>query len=131
MINKEKFVEDIKRKLNVKSFRELASYTDFQDLEKISKKSFFKEVNHNNPNNIYVMCKLNKKEMERGCTKIIRYSITRFCKQTNKEKRENRKIKVKVPRNIKDDQQILIKEAGNQTRQNMQLGDLIIKIIEV
>lgn len=135
-IDKAKFINDIKRDLGIKEKEyytkekrnkdeKIGEFGDFNNLGEIFS-AFFKnndtESIMNNPNNIYVTCKIKKDEANKGCTKDIR--IKRI-KQDDKIKKIN--IHIKIPQNIKSEQQIILKGEGN--RNNNCIGNLVVKII--
>lgn len=66
-----------------------------------------KEIAVNEKDNIYVNCRITKKEAITGCIKII--------------KTENRKIQVKIPAGIENGQKLILKCAGN--------SDLIVNVV--
>ena len=75
----------------------------------------------NNPNNIYVTCKIKKDEANTGGKKIIK------IKRREDDKIKKVNIHIKIPQYIRSDQQILLRGEGN--RNNNCIGNLVVKII--
>lgn len=131
-IDKEKFINDIKRDLGIKDKKDYINeggnkfqeFHGFDDLGAIFSE-FFKnnktEDILNNPNNIYVTCKINKDGANTGCKKIIK------IKRREDDKIKKVNIHIKIPQYIKSEQQILLRGEGN--RNNNYIGNLVVKII--
>ena len=82
-IDKEKFINDIKRDLGIKDKKDYINeggnkfqeFYGFDDLGAIFSEFFNNNKTEdilNNPNNIYVTCKIKKDEVNTGCTKDIK-----------------------------------------------------------
>lgn len=132
-IDKEKFIKDIKRDLGIKEkedykyekINDFKGFGDFDNLGEILAKFFKKNKAENildNPNNIYVTCKIKKEEANKSCKKDIK--IKRI-KENDTIKKEN--IHIKIPKNIKSEEQIILIGKGN--RNNNCIGNLVVKII--
>lgn len=80
------------------------------------------ETDINDRDNIYVKCKISRKEARTGCTKSIK--ISRINTNGNKEKNI---IQVKIPSQIENEQHIVIRGEGNYI--NNRYSNLIIKVI--
>ena len=131
-IDKEKFIKDIKKNLGIKEKQyynsngeQFNGFYDFDDLGEIFQEFFKDSKTENvmdNPNNIYVTCKIKKEDAIKGCKKYIK--IKRKLEDET-IKKEN--IHLKIPNNIKSKQQIILKGEGN--RNNGVIGNLVVKII--
>ena len=132
-IDKEKFIKDIKKDLGIKekqyynnsNGKEFDGFDNIEDLGEIFEEFFKNSKTENvmdNPNNIYVTCKIKKDEAIKGCKKNIR--IKRKLEDET-IKKEN--IHIQIPNNIKNEQQIILRGEGN--RNNSIIGNLVVKII--
>lgn len=86
-------------------------------------KAFFETQpsnNYNDENNIFINCKLNKNE----CKKIIKYK-----RKEKNNKRTFKKIEVKIPSDIKEEQKIIIHGCGNYIKEKDNYSDLVINIL--
>lgn len=135
-IDKEKFIKDIKKDLGYdkkyytedksNSSCEKKDFKDFEDFGELFSE-FFKASDEerraslSNPNNIYVNCKLNKLEAQKGC-----YKTVKFKRNSESGKKENIKYDVKIPADIKDGQKILIHNEGNHNEKD--IGNLVVEI---
>ncbi len=131
-IDKEKFINDIKRDLGIKDKKDYINeggnkfqeFHGFDDLGAIFSEFFNNNKTEdifNNPNNIYVTCKIKKDEANTGCKKIIK------IKRREDDKIKKVNIHIKIPQYIKSEQQILLRGEGN--RNNNYIGNLVVKII--
>ena len=131
-IDKEKFINDIKRDLGMKDKKDYINeggnkfqeFHGFDDLGAIFSEFFNNNKTEdifNNPNNIYVTCKIKKDEANTGCKKIIK------IKRREDDKIKKVNIHIKIPQYIKSEQQILLRGEGN--RNNNYIGNLVVKII--
>lgn len=148
-INKEQFILDIKKDLNITSYEEIRkqdeikqqkfkekygeNIDEFSDLENIFYNSFKNTImnNHedNNKNNIYIACKISKTEAKQGCNKQISFKQINFLKESNNLKTEFKKIQVKIPSGIQRNQSLLIRGEGNYNPKiDKERGNLYIKI---
>ena len=132
-IDKEKFIRDIKKDLGIKEKQyynnsngeQFDGFDNIDDLGEIFEEFFKNSRTENvmdNPNNIYVTCKIKKDEAIKGCKKDIR--IKRKLEDET-IKKEN--IHIQIPNNIKNEQQIILRGEGN--RNNGIIGNLVVKII--
>ena len=90
-------------------------------------KAFFETQpcnNYSNENNIFINCKLNQYEIKNGCKKIIKY---KFRDKANKK--ITKKLEVKIPKDIKEEQKIIIHESGNYIKEKNKYSDLVINIL--
>lgn len=90
-------------------------------------KAFFKTQlghNYNDKNNIFINCKLNQYELKNGCKKTIKY---KFKNKANKK--ITKKLEVKIPKDIKEEQKIIIHESGNYIKEKNKYSDLVINIL--
>lgn len=132
-IDKEKFINDIKRDLGIKDKKDYINeggnkfqeFHGFDDLGAIFSEFFNTNKTEdilNNPNNIYVTCKTKKDEANTGCEKFIKIKRRREDNTIIKEK-----LKIKISKDIKSEQQIILPGDGN--RNNSIIGNLVVKII--
>ena len=131
-IDKEKFIKDIKKDLGIKekqyynsNVEQFNGFDNFDDLGEIFQEFFKDSKTENvmdNPNNIYVTCKIKKDEAIKGCEEDIK--IKRKLEDET-IKKEN--IHLQIPNNIKSGQQIILRGEGN--RNNSIIGNLVVKII--
>lgn len=131
-IDKEKFIRDIKKDLGIKekqyynsNVEQFNGFDNFDDLGEIFQEFFKDSKTENvmdNPNNIYVTCKIKKDEAIKGCEEDIK--IKRKLEDET-IKKEN--IHLQIPNNIKSGQQIILRGEGN--RNNSIIGNLVVKII--
>lgn len=128
-IDKEKFIEDIKKDLGIQERNhgdeyKFDTFDGLDDLDKIFEFFFKKNVSNendfNNPNNIVIDCKINKGNTKREYKKLFKY------KRNNNGLIEKRKIEITIPAHIKNGQKILVRGEGNIEPDL--LGNLIIKI---
>ena len=80
--------------------------------------------NYNDKNNVFINCKLNQYELKNGCKKIIKY---KFRNKANKK--ITKKLEVKIPKDIKEEQKIIIHESGNYIKEKNKYSDLVINIL--
>lgn len=131
-IDKEKFINDIKRDLGIKEKKDYINedsnkfqeFHGFDNLGEIFSEFFYNSKTEdilNNPNNIYVTCKIKKDEANKGCEKFIK------IKKREDNNIIKEKLKIKIPKNIKSEQQIILRGEGN--RNNSIIGNLVVKII--
>ena len=132
-IDKEKFIKDIKKDLGIEekkyfnnnNIEQINGFYNFDDIGEIFEEYFkdFKTENAmNNPNNIYVTCKIKKDEANNGCKKYIKLKRKEKDKTIKKEN-----IPVEIPKNIKSNQYIILHGEGNRDENN--IGNLFVKII--
>lgn len=132
-IDKEKFINDIKRDLGIKDKKDYINegcnkfqeFHGFDDLGAIFSEFFYKNKTEdilNNPNNIYIICRIKKDEANTGCEKFVKIRRIREDNTIIKER-----LKIKIPRDIKSEQQIILRGEGN--RKNGIIGNLVVKII--
>ena len=75
-------------------------------------------------NNVFINYKLNKKELEEGCIKKIKYKI-----KDKNNKIITRKVEVKFPSGISEKQKIVISGCGNYKKENNSYSNLIITVL--
>lgn len=80
------------------------------------------ETDINNKDNIYVKCKISRKDSITGCTRTVK--ISRINENGSIA---NNIIEVRIPSGIENGQHIILKCAGNYV--NNRYSDLIIKVI--
>lgn len=98
---------------------------EFVGINEIFEQEFNKkyQVDLTDENNIYITCKINKKEAVTGCTKKIK--IKRII--TNGSKKSE-KINIKIPKGIKNNQKIILRSEGNYSKKIQRYADLVIKV---
>lgn len=98
---------------------------EFVGINEIFEQEFNKkyQVDLANENNIYVECKINKKEAVTGCTKKI--TIKRINNNRNKSKL---KVHIRIPEGIQNNQNIVLRSQGNYSKEIQKYADLIIKV---
>ena len=67
---------------------------------------------------------MNQYELKNGCKKIIKY---KFRNKANKK--ITKKLEVKIPKDIKEEQKIIIHESGNYIKEKNKYSDLVINIL--
>ncbi len=107
-------IEVTKSKLDNSFIKDL----DFTDIMKQHQT----ETDINDKDNIYVKCKISRKEARTGCTRTVK--ISRINESGDKE---HNIIQVKIPPEIENEQYIILKCEGNYV--NNRYSDLIIKVI--
>lgn len=138
-IDKEKFIKDIEEDLGVKKHEdkireekqnEKNNSVDFGDLEKIFSEIFKETKKDYEPSALDIkrICKITKEEVKKEHEKIIEIKRKEFDKKENKFRNRKVKIKVKIPKEIKNEQQIIIYGEGNED-ENLKRGNLLIKVI--
>ena len=119
----EEYRKQYDKKFNKEENVDFDINTDIGDIFK----AFFETQpcnNYSNENNIFINYKLNKNEAKNGCKRIIKYkSREKNNKQTFK------KIEVKIPSDIKEEQKIIIHECGNYIKEKNKYSDLVINIL--
>lgn len=85
----------------------------------------FKNYDYNDKNNVFINCKLKQEELKNGCTKIIKY---KYMDKNNKKILQ--KLEVKIPKNIKERQKIVIHNCGNYIKEQNRYSHLIINIVK-
>lgn len=81
------------------------------------------KIDINNPNNIFLKCKISKQEALNGCIKKIKYN------QIDENGEENKNtIDVKIPKEIKNNQSIICYNQGNYIKELETRSNIIIKI---
>ena len=96
------------------------------EIEKIIQQEFEKnkpEVNINDKNNVFIVCRITKQEALSGGIKKIKYN--QICENGKKEKNI---IDVKIPKGIQNNQKIIIYNNGNYVKNENKMSHLIIKI---
>ena len=131
-IDKEKFIKDIKKDLGIEekqyfddsNVEQFNGFGNFDDLGEIFEE-FFKNTKsenvNDNPNNIYATCKIKKDEANNGCEKNIK------IKRRKDEMIQKDTIHIKIPKNIKNNQYIILRGEGNRDKNC--IGNLVVKII--
>lgn len=87
---------------------------------------FFKnrnKVDLEDKNNIFLKYKISKNEALNGCEKEIKY---KYLNEENKK--INKKIKIKFPKDIKDGQNMAICQSGNYIKDLNKYSDVIITL---
>lgn len=87
---------------------------------------FFKnrnKVDLEDKNNIFLKYKISKSEALNGCEKEIKY---KYLNEENKK--DNKKIKIKFPKDIKDGQNIVIYQSGNYIKDLNKYSDVVITL---
>lgn len=82
------------------------------------------KTDYNDKSNVFINCKLNKNEIKNGCMKIIKYKA-----RERNNKVIVKKIRIKIPTNIKEVQKIIIHECGNYIKDKNKYSDLVINIL--
>ena len=132
-IDKEKFIRDIKNDLGIQETqyynnsneKQFDGFDNIDDLGEIFGEFFKDSKTENvmdNPNNIYVTYKIKKDEAIKGCKKDIRIK-----RKLEDETMKKENIHLRIPNNIKSEQQIILIGEGN--RNNSTIGNLVVKII--
>ena len=119
--------EEYRKQYNKKfNIEENVNFDIAPDIIDIFKAFFGTQPNniYNNENNIFINCKLNKTEAKNGCKKIIKYKL----KEKN-NKQTFKKIEVKIPSDIKEEQKIIIHGCGNYIKEKDKYSDLVINIL--
>ena len=138
-IDKEKFIKDIEKDLGIKKYEEQVNTNDdfkkkindsnFEDLGDFFKEIFEKNQGYqSNVLDIEGTCKISKEEAKKGCEREIKIKRNFFDKKENKLKNKKVKIRVKIPKEIKQGQSILIYGEGNEDKK---LKDKYSKILQV
>lgn len=141
-IDKEKFIKDIEDDLGVKKYdlqkinsenKDEIKFTndyDFKDLGKIFKDIFDKLQNEYETGklDIKTTCKISKEEAKNGCNKEIK--IKRKVFDNGKDKLKNKKVKidVRIPKEIREGQAILMYGEGDKN-EKLKRGNLYVEII--
>ena len=132
-IDKEKFIDDIKKDLNIKHFYVKENMEnnnfDFSGLEEVFK-TYFECKNHDykvTPNDIYILYKINKKEAEEGCVKKLKIKRKKWDNKAKRIVTRKDTIKITIPKGIQDSQSIIIYGEGNQDKTSNS-GNLILNI---
>ena len=132
-IDKEKFINDIKKDLNIKPYyvkEDMENNNfDFSGLEEVFK-TYFECKNRDykvTPNDIYISYKINKKEADEGCTKKLKLKRKKWDNQVKKIITRTDTIKITIPKGIQDNQSIIIYGEGNQDR-TLNNGNIILNI---
>ena len=124
-------MEDLLKKLKV--YRKNLSNPPLDDsfikeLEYLDLKDFTEQkqskIDIEDKENIYAKCKISRKEARTGCVKKIKTTII-----TENRNKEDRIIQVKIPKEIKNGQYIILREEGNYLKDKGIRSNLIIKII--
>ena len=74
-------------------------------------------------NNIFLECKISKNEAINGCTKKIKYNQI-----SENGKKQKNIINVKIPKEIKNNQKIIIYNKGNYMEQKNKWSSVVITI---
>lgn len=138
-IDKEKFIKDIEKDLGIKKYEEQVNTNDdfkkkindsnFEDLGDFFKEIFEKNQGYqSNVLDIEGTCKISKEEAKKGCEREIKIKRNFFDKKENKLKNKKVKIRVKIPKEIKQGQSILIYGEGNEHKK-LNKGNLLVKIV--
>lgn len=132
-INKEKFINDIKKDLNIKPYyvKENMENTnfDFSGLEEVFE-TYFGCKNHDykvTPNDICISYKINAKEAEEGCVKKLKIKRKKWDNKAKKILTRKDTIKITIPKGIQDSHSIIIYGEGNQDRTSNS-GNIILNI---
>lgn len=82
------------------------------------------ETDINDKDNIYVKCKISRKEARTGCTRTVKISRINESGST-----ANNVIEVRIPAGIENGQQLILPWEGNYLQNKNIRSNLVIKII--
>ena len=130
--DKRKFVENIKKDLNIHSFyneKDIKLSYDFSNFEDIFEELFSnKDKRYKKTlNDICMLFKINKMEAKNGCRKSIKIIRNEYDKIANQFKKRKVNVEINIPKEIQDGQSLIIYGEGNQDS-NLNRGNLIVKI---
>ena len=125
-VNYDKLNELLGRRKNYRDdlSRTINEFEEF-DLEELQKS--FQEGRNEfeiaDNRNVFVQCKITKKEMQEGCTKKIKYN-----RINENGKQESNIIDIKIPSQVQIGQRIIIYGQGNYIKELNTSSDLIVEI---
>ncbi len=118
--------EEYRKQYQKKVYHKNTINSDFdKHLGDILKKIFQREnrFNYDDKNNVFINYKLSKEDLKNGCTKVIKYKATE-----KNDKKNSKKIKIKIPPNMSAGQKIIISNCGNYVKESDSYSNLVITI---
>lgn len=101
----------------------LNNWNDTEGLENIFLENKYYKNNVNDKNNIIKQCEISKEEALFGCSKNIKYTSI-----NSKGEREVNQINIEIPKDIEDEQSIILYNCGNYIKEENRRSDLVVKI---